>query len=86
MTLVKNFQDILEICRDNWITLQPKNLDLSIPDTRPVKYSGFIVSHLGIAPHSEKVKAIADLREPKDLTEVIFILLMFNLVKNFFLI
>ena len=45
--LVENFHNLLEICCNNWITLQPKKLGLLTPDSGPVNYAGLSMSHLG---------------------------------------
>ena len=60
--LAHTFQQLLEI----WMTLQPKKLRLSSPDTEPMKYSGMKVSYEGITPDNGKVNTISDLRVPKD--------------------
>ena len=76
--LVENFHNLLEICRDNWITLQPKKLGLLTPDASLIKYAGVNVSHLGIYPHKEKLQAITEMRPPRDITEVRCLLGMIN--------
>ena len=66
------------------MTLQPKKVGFCSPETGPIKYSELSVSHKGIAPHDDKVKAISELRIPKELTEVCCILGMFNQLKHIF--
>ena len=81
--LVKVFQDLLEICHESKIMLQPKKIGLSSLETGPVKYAGLSVSHLSISPHEEKLEAITNMKPPKDVSETRAYLGMINQMKHF---
>ena len=82
--LVEILQNLLKICREKHITLQPKKIGISTPETGLAKYAGLSVSHLGIATHEEKLEAITKMEAPKDISEVRSYLGMVNQMRSFF--
>ncbi len=64
--LLKKLEEVLERCRKHGISISHEKLQLG----KEVKFAGHIVSKKGIRPDPDKVKAIANFREPRDVSEL----------------
>ena len=64
---LQNLKEVLEAIKVAGLKLKPSKCFFA---KRSVKYLGFIVSNEGLSPDPEKLKAIEDYPQPRDLTEL----------------
>ena len=57
--LEEQFSIVLDICRENHLTLSPKKFQMCVPDGF-IRFAGMILSSKGLSPDPDKMSAIQD--------------------------
>ena len=75
---------LLKICRENHISLNPQKLKFGSPERPPIKYGSVMIHESGITPDERKVKAITDMRQPANFSEVRCLLGLLSSIRRWF--